>query len=98
MDRVGFDVEVDGLVAITAAVAGAVGFCPGIGGSGTGVTLAGRGTGVDAFDEGVLDMGTEESPGTGTGVSLGVMMSVSSIDETSFAGLGWLQCTQQQSL
>lgn len=71
---------------------------PGIGGKGTGVTLcgiAGTGTGVGVFDE---DLSPGAGAGTGTGVSLGVTMSMSSKEAASFAGLGKLQCTQQQSL
>lgn len=56
--------------------------------------MASTGVGVLESD---LVMGVEAGMGIGTAVSLGVMMS-SSVDAASFAWLGWLQCTQQQSL
>jgi hypothetical protein len=87
----GVDVGVGGLAA---CATGAVCFgWPGMGGSGTGVTLCsmdGTGTGVGVFDDDLIP-----GAGMGTGVSPGVMMRVSS---PAFAGLGRLQCTQQQSL
>lgn len=102
MDLAGVDFEVGGLVAGVADVVGGVRpGCPGIAGNGTGVTLcaaAGTGAGIGVLDEDLTPVPDAVAADTGIGVSPDVMMSVSSTDAASFAGLGRLQCTQQQSL